>query len=60
MTLHIISKVTTIGLSPTPEASYWWPWVKNYYGEACVLDKAIAPVLARAWLDQDLKAKMGY
>ena len=60
MTLHIISKVTTIGLSPTPEANYWWPWVKNYYGEACVLDKAIAPVLARAWLDQDLKAKMGY
>jgi peptide/nickel transport system substrate-binding protein len=60
MTLHIISQVTTIGLSPTPEANYWWPWVKNYYGEACVLDKAIAPVLARAWLDQDLKAEMGY
>ena len=60
MSLHVISEVTTIGLSPTLEGHYWWPWVKNYYGETHVSDMSVAPVLALSWLDLDLKAKMGY
>ncbi len=38
----------------------WWPWVKNYYGELCVGSHRSAPIMARIWIDQDLKKKMGY
>ena len=38
----------------------WWPWVKNYYGELCVGSHRAAPIMARIWIDQELKKKMGY
>ncbi|MBA7692042.1 hypothetical protein ES703_100600 [subsurface metagenome] len=38
-------------------ASYWWPWVKNYYGEAYFYS---IYSMTSAWIDQDLKAEMGY
>ena len=36
----------------------WWPWVKNYWGEpgSVVAD----PPTAQMWIDQNLKAEMGY
>ena len=51
-----------IAVSPYLAARYWWPWVKNYYGEYGVQDDAfgVAPIIALAWIDQDLKAEMGY
>ena len=46
---------------PTPYVySAWWPWVKNYYGEIRVGAWRSAPILARIWVDQELKKKMGY
>jgi peptide/nickel transport system substrate-binding protein len=60
LNLFIISQVHTLGISPTLEGHYWWPWIKNYYGETNVSDKAVMPVLALAWIDRDLKADMGY
>jgi len=39
---------------------YWWPWIKNYYGERSIGDGELATILAYAWIDQDLKAEMGY
>jgi len=39
---------------------FYWPWIKNYYGETNFQDMDIAGIVARAWLDQDLKTKMGY
>jgi peptide/nickel transport system substrate-binding protein len=38
----------------------WWPWVKNYHGEIRVGAHRAAPILARVWIDQELKKKMGY
>ena len=35
-----------------------WPWVKNYYGETRVGAHRVAPVIARIWIDQELKKKM--
>jgi len=41
--------------------TYWWPWVKNYYGEATIADDAsFCPLVRYMWIDEDLKAKMGY
>ncbi len=39
---------------------YWWPWVKNYYGETTVGFLDQAPILSRVWIDQNLKKAMGY
>jgi peptide/nickel transport system substrate-binding protein len=39
---------------------YWWPWVKNYYGEQSGGYSAHQQILARIWLDQELKEQMGY
>ena len=39
---------------------YWWPWVKNYYGEKDCGCFYMGPLLAAIWLDQDLKAEMGF
>lgn len=39
---------------PTPYTyAFWWPWVKNYYGQG-------APFVRYAWVDQDMKKAMGY
>jgi peptide/nickel transport system substrate-binding protein len=38
----------------------WWPWVKNYYGEIRVGGHRAGPIIARIWIDQELKKKMGY
>jgi len=41
--------------------TYWWPWVKNYYGEITIADDAsFCPVIKYMWIDQALKAEMGY
>ena len=37
--------------------SYWWPWVKNFYGNMRRLPDAAYDY---AWIDQTLKAEMGY
>jgi len=39
---------------------YWWPWIKNYYGEQNVGDWETVPIFSHAWLDEDLKEDMGY
>jgi ABC-type oligopeptide transport system substrate-binding subunit len=56
----MLDSVNIIPTDPRPMAHYWWPWVKNYYGERAVADKNIADILARAWIDEELKAEMGY
>jgi len=38
--------------------SSWWPWVKNYYGEN--YQWGADPPYELIWIDQDLKAEMGY
>ncbi len=39
---------------PQPyQYTFWWPWLKNYHGEAS------APFYQYAWIDQTLKKSMG-
>jgi len=59
--LKLLYDCPYIPLQCTAEGYFWWPWVKNYYGEFNVADAGQPfPLLARAWIDQDLKAKMGF
>ncbi|MBN1687013.1 MAG: ABC transporter substrate-binding protein [Spirochaetales bacterium] len=40
---------------------YWWPWVKNYYGELKLADDCgQSQIFNYVWLDRDMKKKMGY
>jgi len=65
---RIIKEAAIIALEDLPwiplnlmlDGDYWWPWIKNYYGEHIVRDNDFASILAHAWIDQDLKAEMGY
>ena len=36
------------------------PWVKGYNGEYSLGDLTYHPILARLWIDQDLKREMGF
>jgi len=49
-------------LHPNPGRIYWWPWLKNYYGEYSLHDdvSGLAPLVYFMWIDEDLKAEMGY
>jgi peptide/nickel transport system substrate-binding protein len=39
--------------------NYWWPWLKNYYGEYSAGDGEDLSILSHAWIDQALKKQMG-
>jgi len=40
---------------------YWWPWIKNYYGEVRLQDDCCwSQIMNYLWVDQDLKEEMGY
>ncbi len=54
------SAVPLIPLRPILEGHYWWPWVRNYWGENYVADYDMTTPFAYAWLDQELKTEMGY
>ena len=56
----MLDETIYIPLAFTPSASFWWPWIKNYYAEINIEDQQLDPVIARVWIDQALKAKMGY
>jgi len=59
-TLILLSEVPSIPLNPVVYGHFWWPWLKNYYGERCITDGMSSEIFSYIWLDQDLKADMGY
>ncbi len=53
--------VPMIPLMSGTQAHFWWPWLKNYYGEVNVGDWCnTVPIMASTWIDQDMKADMGF
>jgi peptide/nickel transport system substrate-binding protein len=41
--------------------TYWWPWVRNYYGELTLQDDgSFAALFPYIWIDENMKASMGY
>jgi len=41
-------------------ATAYWPWVKNYYGETEYGYYNFSGIASRIWIDEDLKAELGY
>jgi len=56
----VFDEAAYISLGAPYLMTYWWPWVKNYYGEQYSSRSGIAHLMAATWLDQDLKVEMGY
>ena len=60
MCIDILDAAPNIPLGNPVQISYTWPWVKNYYGEIEGAFINYQPMINRIWIDQDLKAEMGY
>ena len=59
--LIMMPEAPLVSLDPNIDGHFWWPWLKNYYGERNVGDYTNPwPILAHIWIDQDLKLDMGY
>jgi peptide/nickel transport system substrate-binding protein len=57
----ILNEAPIIPLDATIQSPYWWPWLKNYYGETNVQDAGnVAAFFAYMWIDKGLKKEMGY
>ena len=59
LSLIVLDDVLVIPVAVPFSKIYWWPWVKNYYGEADQGGR-ITPPWDSMWLDQNLKAEMGF
>ncbi|MBA7696945.1 hypothetical protein ES703_105602 [subsurface metagenome] len=56
----IVEDMVSIFL-PVPDIMrYSWPWVMNYQGEAMNAYRTSVNLMSIIWIDQDLKAEMGY
>ena len=53
-------QIAQIGLPSPKYLVYWWPWMKNYFGETETMYYHASDLIARMWIDQDLKKEMGY
>jgi len=40
--------------------TFWWPWVKQYAGELGHCFNEVVAHTKNLWIDQDMKAEMGY
>ena len=58
--LIILNDVPKLPLALRISKHYWWPWVRNYYGEWSVHDNPGPYGLFFAWFDKSLKKQMGY
>ena len=56
----VVEETAYVPLGIQYELSYWWPWVKNYYGESSTTFRSSSMVEAGIWIDQALKQEMGY
>ena len=60
MVLLLLEGAPCVAGSSSYTYQYAWPWVKNYYGEVTGGYCHIMPMVKELWIDQDLKAEMGY
>ena len=58
--LIILGDVPQVPIGTVPAGHYWWPWVKNHFGERAITDGQLQELFGYVWMDQDLKEQMGY
>ena len=56
--VHMLDDAPCIAFGYPCDSTYFWPWVKNCYGEVAYFNQS--PDYHNWWLDAKLKATMGY
>jgi len=57
---YIIDQCSMIAMPAPDEMGTYWPWVKNYYQEIEAGYHNYTPMMSSMWIDEGLKAKLGY
>jgi|TARA_B110000881_G_scaffold217481_1_gene234993 peptide/nickel transport system substrate-binding protein len=60
LTREILAEAPYIWLPVAYAHTAWWPWVKNYGGELRVGAVRPGPIYGRIWVDEKLKADLGF
>lgn len=60
LTRRVLDDAPYIWLPTGYAHTAWWPWVKNYGGELRAGAVRPGPIYARIWVDQKMKAEMGF
>jgi peptide/nickel transport system substrate-binding protein len=58
--LIILGDAPKIPVGSKPDGHYWWPWVRNHFGERSIADGQVQETFGYIWVDQSLKNEMGY
>lgn len=51
-------QVAYCGFGATQRYGFWWPWLKNYFGERSTSYFNPATIWASLWIDQDMRMEM--
>jgi len=57
---YLVADLAHIFLPARNSFRFAWPWIKNYEGEAMTRYMVSINIYSIAWIDQDMKAEMGY
>jgi len=57
---YVLDQAWAIPTPATPLNHFWWPWIKNYHGEASLGYNNDFNYTKYIWLDENLKESMGY
>ena len=60
LTAYLLKNTYAVQALHYPLYTVWWPWMKNYTGESSVGYMTWDSWVQFVWVDQDLKASMGY
>jgi len=60
MILRYLDAAAEIPTARIYNLTYAWPWINNYYGAVSGGYHHVMPMVNVMWIDQDLKAEMGY
>ena len=58
--LYGLEQVYQIGMPAALGYHAWWPWLRNYYEELDAAHLNPNPMIARMWVDEGMKANMGF
>ena len=57
---YVVSQIPYIQIPTAYATTFWWPWVKNYWGEGNVGYAMRNENWRTMWVDQELKKEMGH
>ena len=60
LNLYALEQAPMIGFCSPIGFHVWWPWLRNYWGELDAGHLNPIPMIARLWVDEDMKDDLGF